>query len=297
MSQLEALIFQTTLYKLTGNDFENKFTELLKCYYGDKFYNPHSLKDGGDKGADGYTGNGIYFQCYSPENNQDNKATIKIENDLKKILESDFVKNVPLKKYVFVYNQVKTTPFSSRLLQKKDELANINNIEVSIWTISEIENEIFNKLNSSQKSNYLGIYGKEETFKYDVMHDVYKNIQNCGNGGNGEMTSNAHRQDFISKIEYNKFDNAWRAFWEFGIKHDFDVSEYFKSRREEQEECFNIITKLYKEKSSLYSDANEIIKSMVVDLTDNIGKPENFYHIAYILVYYFKNCNIFKNNL
>jgi hypothetical protein len=296
MSDIKTAIFEIRLCKLVGHDFQGEFAKLAKSYYGDKFNDPHSLKNGGDQGVDGYTIDGTYFQCYSPESNDDSKAAQKMEIDLKKILASAFVVNVPIKKYIFVYNQAKQIPISSNLLILKDRIGKANGIEATIWTFSDITNELFNKLSHSQAASYLGMHGKEETFKHDVMHGIYTHIKNRGVGGEGLFTTDSTRQDFVEKIEYNKFDDAWRSFWECGIKHDHDVTEYFKSRKEEQEVCFGIITKLYAEKITQHNDSNEIVKNMVLDLTDDIGKPENFYHIAYILVYYFKNCSIFKSN-
>ncbi len=74
--------FEMRFSKCVSHNTQNEFAKIAKALYGDKFQSPHSLKNGGDHGADGIvSSDGMYFQVFSPESIQDKKAIKKIEED------------------------------------------------------------------------------------------------------------------------------------------------------------------------------------------------------------------------
>lgn len=146
-------IFEIKYAKSTGDSTQQQFATLCEYFYGDKFSSPHSLKNKGDKGADGIVSKeGIYFQVFSPENNQDKKACQKMETDLQTIIDtSPYIQHNPITKYIFFYNQPKKVSLSSAFVTKKLELEHKFKIEVAIWQFSHLKRHLFDVLSHSDR--------------------------------------------------------------------------------------------------------------------------------------------------
>ena len=128
------------------------------------------------------------------------------------------------------------------------------------------------------------------------MDEICSQIVRKGNGGRGSFETKQNRQEFDQKITHNNFDEAWRSFWNAGIKHINDIEEYFKLKSETREKCYNTIITTYNSLAKVNNNSNKIIEEMVYEFTPvGLNKPENCFHVSYILVYFFQKCSIFKN--
>jgi NAD-dependent SIR2 family protein deacetylase len=298
MTLLFDIYFKQKLHDSTGNDTQNEFKNLCKQYYGDDFHTPNGLKEKGDEGADGIVKTqGIYFQVNSPEQNKDQVASNKMKKDLIKIINSSHIANYPIKKYIFFYNQPKEIDLSKSFYNKIEELKKKFLIDISIWRFSDVKRELFDKLTDYDKQRYLEIYGNQDyQFSNKVMDEICNQIVSKGNGGRGIFESKINRQEFDEKITHNNFDDSWRSFWNAGMKHIHDVEDYFKLKSETREKCYDTVVNVYNNLENINDDSNRIIEEMVHKFTPvGFKKPENCFHVSYILVYFFQKCSIFKN--
>lgn len=144
---------------LLGHEWEKLCMRCLHDKFRDEKFTPVPARTRGDWGIEGFTMNGILFQCYNPDYENNSSAVVyqnqkdKIKNDLKKIEKnqnelSQLLLNNKVKEWVFlteeVTNKMLLLDASNLTLEYRKKNLNILDSEfvVSVKDKSYIENHI-----------------------------------------------------------------------------------------------------------------------------------------------------------
>ncbi|MDA2738624.1 MULTISPECIES: hypothetical protein [Bacillus cereus group] len=124
-------MYHTEFGNFDGDSWETFCQRCLKIRYKDGSYQSIPAHFGGDLGIEGYTRDGVVFQCYCPDENYDPKELYehqraKVTNDLKKLIKNEdelikFIKDMKIKKWIFLTPEYHNKDIIRHCVKKREE--------------------------------------------------------------------------------------------------------------------------------------------------------------------------------
>lgn len=303
---IAATMLKQKLIFMTGQEFENLFTEIMNQLYPDNFYQVKPQGQYGDNSNDGYLkGKGIYFQVYSPEEIKDEKKLFKkLEHDLEGLI-NHWNHLEKIKEYNFVVNDkfrnldVSTNKFMLDIQNKYKDIK--IDIRTSNWIIRsfmelKIDKQLYilNSITLNFKNfDFIAFDALSKVIKHIIDNvDIYNSIKD-----------KLEVPNFDKKIEVNGLKD-FALILKYADLQSNVLEEFYQSNPEDKLTLQRKIITLYQEelvncvnKDSLDSVFYKVSERMIPnkEYYSNLSKinKKNILEAIYVILsYFFQVCDI-----
>lgn len=186
-------MYRTKYKEFDGNSWEEFCQQCLKIKYKEDYQEIPAFFNG-DLGIEGFTRDGLVFQCYCPSENYEQKELYehqraKITKDLKKLETNkkalkETLDKVKIKKWIFLTPEYKNKELLSHCMTKKNEILKTKleildeDFDVLIQTIDFFGNELSIVLNNCDNKIFVR---NEELNEKNINQWKMSNIKNIEN--------------------------------------------------------------------------------------------------------------------
>lgn len=299
------IIFKLKIYELSGQSFEDFFTQIMKAQ-DDNFQKVKASGRSGDKSCDGLNRvTGDYFAIYAPENindsNTKSKKLAKISTDIKGLLANW----TDCKRIYYVIND-KFQGLPPDILQLIDEYNNKiidSNKTIEIFSMEKLK-EICLSLKHDKLQQILGFTPDLSKNKIEMKYHIINEIIQYLDKNSSHIIANNKLvvPDFDVKIKYNQLSNFIRDALNNGRYYINKIDEFFdKNSHYNKEELKNHLVQIYQKacmicKGNTTTQTDERFIFMWKTICyGNFDTSSTIRNNAFvILTLFFESCDIFE---
>jgi hypothetical protein len=292
------VLFQLKLHQSDGQAYEDIFTKVMQMS------NPHfrPIKPQGrigDKKNDGYDKqNGIYYQCYAPENlaRSVSYAVSKLKEDFNGLMQN-WNEAGEVKQFYYVLNDKYKGTYPEIELEL-DGLQKSTGIICNPFLCKDLE-DVFMQLSEQDILNVISFLPSSENIKdldYSVLNQVITHLLKYE--VEFSIETKPDNPDFERKITFNNLSTIPSNLLRTGSYQEHAISEYFGlSSSFAKEDLRQVYSELYKEASSKFEGEENKSDRIFFEILDK-SSPQKVKPIRdavfVLMAYYFTYCDIFE---
>ena len=292
------LLLELKLRRVSGNDFQKFFSEIMEAKYGDDFVRVKPYGSLGDKGCDGYLAStGSVYACHGAQN-----GVLGSVSSFRKKMASDFKKASSnlghiMTSWHMVHNIVEGLPAEALLELKSLEQQNPS-VEFSLFGLPSMA-ETMAGFPESELEKFLGRRARNEDFRNFQISEV-KDLVDAIVSATSEHKPMTDEITPVSseKIDYNEIPGTWVAALQGGRLNEHHIQRYFEQHQvpTRGEMLASIFRSRYSElvaeklppASIMYWLYVRIVGQDEVEVSRQVAAHT-------LLAYLFERCEIFEN--
>lgn len=225
------LLLELKLRRVSGNDFQKFFSEIMEAKHGDDFVRVQPYGSLGDKGCDGYLAStGSVYACYGAQNGK-----LGPVSSFSRKMAIDFEKarsnlSAPMTSWHMVHNIVEGLP-AEAILELNSLKQQNPSLEFSFFGLPSMA-ETMADFPESELEKFLGRRARNEDFRNFQISEVKEIVDTIVSVTSehkpmtGEITPVSSE-----KIDYNEIPGTWVAALHAGRLNEHHIQRYFEQHQ------------------------------------------------------------------